>query len=110
MTGTQQDLTAGFRANLDARGFLVELEGKGISFLALIPPIPPDNSQFQIGQNEREFSRLRALREDLPEPMPVVIGDYLLQAATNRRHRVAEIYDHPTDVGITFTCESVPIT
>jgi hypothetical protein len=109
VTNTQQALTEGFLANLEERGFTVELEGKGVSFEALLPPLAPDSAQFQVGDNEREGSRIRVLREHLPVPNPVIIGDYLLQVETNRRHRVGEIFDHPTDVGVTFICETVPM-
>jgi len=111
MTETQDALTQGFRVNLEKRGFYLTLEGSdpALVFHALVPPINPENAEFQIGENEREFSGVRILREDIPDPNPVSIGSYFIDELNGRRHRVANIRDHPTDVGVTFTCETVPL-
>jgi len=111
MTATQDALTQGFRANLEHRGFFLTLEGSvpALVFHALVPPINPEDGEFQIGKNEREFSSVRILREDLANPYPIEIGSYLIDELNARRHRVADIIDHPTDVGVTFTCETVPL-
>lgn len=110
MTATQKDRTLGFKENLKKRQFILTLEGSAISFPALVPPLTAQNDQFQLGENEREFSRINVLRENLPVPNPIGVGNYLLDASTSRRHRVAEILDHPTDIAVVMVCETVPLS
>lgn len=108
MTGLQKDRTLGVEASKNYRAIKLTVEGTANSFMAHIPPAAPDGSQFSLGDNEREASRIFVLRPEVPPG--IGFGTYLIDLENNRRHRVAEILDHPTDIWVVFTAETVPQT
>jgi hypothetical protein len=108
MTLAQEDRRLGFLESLARRKVdLTFPDGQIVP--ALVQPIEPQSGEFVIGTNEREYSNVRPLREDL-DGVAYQIGSYLVDEVNHFRHRIADIKDHPTDITIGLICETVPIT
>jgi hypothetical protein len=107
VTLAQQDLTTGFLESLARRGVMLNVQGSAVLFRALVEPISPVTSEFSLGDNEREASRVHVLRTELP-PDPIGFATYLEHQDTNKVHRVSEIFDHPTKVAVVFSCDTIP--
>jgi hypothetical protein len=107
MTPAQEDRLLGFEESLARRHFLLRVGGAG-PVRALVQPIEPESGEFQLGNNEREYSNIEILRTELAG-IPYETGTYLEDEVNQRRHRVARIVDHPTSIAVKLVSETVPI-
>ena len=107
MTPVQRARIAGFNASLIQRGVLLQLIGTDSTFNALVMKSQPDNGEFSLSGETRDFSHVHVLRSATGIG-DVQVGDAFRDAAAGSNHRVTRIEDHPTDIAIIFHCETAP--
>jgi hypothetical protein len=107
MTPAQEDRLLGYEESLARRHFMVTVGGAG-PVRALVQPLEPESGEFNLGNNEREYSNVEILRDELAG-IHYETGTYIEDAVNQRRHRVSRIVDHPTSIAIRFISETVPV-
>lgn len=99
------------RAIEESFGVVAEVAGTRLtfdscSFLAVVSPVPRDQSEYQAAQSEQLTSIVEIDRDDFPDG--IVVGSELLDYANSKSHRVKEIIDHPQDTTINLRCATFP--
>lgn len=100
MNELERALEEAFGVLADAAG--TRLSFDGAYFIAVVSPVPRDQSEYQTAQSEQLTSMIEVDRDDIPEG--IVVGSELLDYANSKSHRVKEIIDHPQDTTINLRC------